>query len=209
MKQESLNVLKGKTVILFISNLDISVEEIKEIEHQVGKPGRQYEIVWLPIFDKEVTPKEREEIGKKASLMKWYSLHFSLTLQPYVVKYIKQDWQFEKKPMMVVFDARGKVVNSNAYHMLMIWGSAAYPFNTPREETLWKETDLGLDFLIGDKEPVSLNVLNIKTVKSHIVSCIRTNCLYKSKILGLSVGCRGRLFYGSLVLTLFLVISNR
>ncbi|XXG54983.1 hypothetical protein AAC387_Pa03g2728 [Persea americana] len=154
-KKESLNVLKGNTVILFISNLDISVEEIKEIEHQVGKPGRQYEIVWLPIFHEEVTPKEREEIGKKASLMKWYSLHFSLTLQPYVVKYIKQDWQFEKKPMMVAFDARGKVVNSNAYHMLMIWGSAAYPFNTPREETLWKETDLGLDFLIGDKEPVN------------------------------------------------------
>ncbi|RWR74386.1 Sieve element occlusion [Cinnamomum micranthum f. kanehirae] len=69
--------------------------------------------------------------------------------RPHVINYIKNDWHFEKKPLLVAFDAHGKVVNSNAYHMIMIWGSAAYPFHVQREETLWKETKWSLEFLIG------------------------------------------------------------
>ncbi|RWR74382.1 protein SIEVE ELEMENT OCCLUSION B-like protein [Cinnamomum micranthum f. kanehirae] len=146
----SLNVLKSKTVILFISYFDISDEEIKEIVQQIGKAEKEYEIVWLPIVDKPVVSKEiKDEILRKASFMPWYSLHYTLTLQPYVINYIKNDWHFEKKPLLVAFDAHGKVVNSNAYHMIMIWGSAAYPFHVQREETLWKETKWSLEFLIG------------------------------------------------------------
>eukprot|EP00268_Persea_americana_P029680 TRINITY_DN2870_c0_g1_i1.p2 TRINITY_DN2870_c0_g1~~TRINITY_DN2870_c0_g1_i1.p2 ORF type:complete len:304 (-),score=53.42 TRINITY_DN2870_c0_g1_i1:238-1149(-) len=81
--------------------------------------------------------------------MPWYSLHYSLTLQSYVIKYFKKDWHFEKKPLLVAFDVQGKVVNFNAYHMIMIWGSAAYPFHVQREETLWKETKWSLEFLFG------------------------------------------------------------
>ncbi|KAJ8645901.1 hypothetical protein MRB53_007649 [Persea americana] len=149
-KRVSLNVLKSKTVILFISYFDISDDEIKEIVQQIGKAEREYEIVWLPIVDKPDVSKEiKDEILRKASFMPWYSLHYTLTLQPYVINYIKNDWHFEKKPLLVAFDAHGKVVNSNAYHMIMIWGSAAYPFHVQREETLWKETKWSLEFLFG------------------------------------------------------------
>ena len=168
MKQVSLNVLKSKTVILFISYFDISDDEIKEIVQQIGKAEREYEIVWLPIVDKPAVSKEiKDEILRKASFMPWYSLHYTLTLQPYVINYIKNDWHFEKKPLLVAFDAHGKVVNSNAYHMIMIWGSAAYPFHVQREETLWKETKWSLEFLFGgvvseSEKWVRLNILASK-----------------------------------------------
>ena len=174
MIQESLKAIKCKTVILFISNLDILDEEINEIAERVSTPVKQYEIVWLPIVDKPDVSKEiKDEILRKASFMPWYSLHYSLTLQPYVINYIKNDWHFEKKPLLVAFDAHGKVVNSNAYHMIMIWGSAAYPFHVQREETLWKETKWSLEFLFGgvvseSEKWVRLNILASK-LKIHVI----------------------------------------
>ncbi|RWR74390.1 protein SIEVE ELEMENT OCCLUSION B-like protein [Cinnamomum micranthum f. kanehirae] len=147
-KKECLKVLKCKTVILFISNLDILDEEINDIAQRVStQVVGKYEIVWFPIVDMPNTEKEAV-IEKKARLMKWRSLHFSVTLQPYVIQYIKKDWHFEKKPVMVVFNAHGKVVNSNAYHMIMIWGNAAYPFFATKEETLWRNSKWNLEFFI-------------------------------------------------------------
>ncbi|KAJ8645930.1 hypothetical protein MRB53_007678 [Persea americana] len=141
--EASLDVLESKTVILFISYLDISEEQVKEVDRQVCKPGTQYEIVWLPICDDAVTKMETKEIEQtirsKASLMRCHSLHYSVTLESYVIQYIKKEWLVEKKEAMVVFDAYGKVVNSNAYQMIMVWGSAAYPFHAQREEILWRK----------------------------------------------------------------------
>ncbi|KAJ8645928.1 hypothetical protein MRB53_007676 [Persea americana] len=139
--EASLDVLKSKTVILFISYLDISEEQVKEVDRQVCKPGTQYEIVWLPIRTgtKMETQEIENTIRSKASLMRCHSLHYSVTLESYVIQYIKKEWLLEKKEAMVVFDAYGKVVNSNAYQMIMVWGSAAYPFHAQKEETLWRK----------------------------------------------------------------------
>ncbi|RWR74394.1 protein SIEVE ELEMENT OCCLUSION B [Cinnamomum micranthum f. kanehirae] len=141
-EEASLDVLKSKTVILFFSYLDISEEQVKEVGQQVCKPDRQYEIVWLPIRDKTVTTETVEiekTIRSKASLMKCHSLHYSVILQSYVIQYIEKEWLLEKKEAMVVFDAYGKVVNSDAYQMIMVWGSAAYPFHAQIEVTLWRK----------------------------------------------------------------------
>ncbi|XXG49636.1 hypothetical protein AAC387_Pa02g3765 [Persea americana] len=157
--EASLDVLKSKTVILFISYLDISEEQVKEVDQQVCKPERQYEIVWLPICDDTVTKMETKEIEQtilsKASLMRCYSLHYSVTLQSYVIQYIKKEWLLEKKEAMVVFDAYGKVVNSNAYQMTMVWGSAAYPFHAQREEILWRKWSIErllIEVVVSEKQ---------------------------------------------------------
>lgn len=138
-------------MILFFSYYDISDEEIKEIVQQVGKAeGQHCEIVWFPIVhDWQVTSNEIKDVMlQKASMMPWYSLHNSLTLETYAITYIKKDWHFANKPVLVVFDVQGKIVNYNAYHMIMYWGSAAYPFDTKREENLWKEIGWSLEFFI-------------------------------------------------------------
>ena len=57
-------------MLLSISYLVFSDEEIKEIAQQVGKQERQFEILWLPIIDKPIESNElKHEILRKASLM--------------------------------------------------------------------------------------------------------------------------------------------
>ena len=171
MKQASLDVLKSKTVILFISYLDISEEQVKEVDRRVCKPGTQYEIVWLPI--RTGTKMETQEIENtirgKASLMRCHSLHYSVTLESYVIQYIKKEWLLEKKEAMVVFDAYGKVVNSNAYQMTMVWGSAAYPFHAQREEILWRKWSIErllIEVVVSEKQKwVRLNILAYQITK--------------------------------------------
>lgn len=169
-----MNVLESKTVILFISYYNISDEEITEIVQQVGETEteRPYKIVWLPIVDEPITTKEMDEIGKKASLMKWHSLHYSVTLQPHVIQYIKKHWKFEKKPVLVAFSSQGNIVSYNAYHMIMTWGNAACPFDAAKEQNLWMNSQWSLEFLIGgaasNEEWVRLNILT-STYKTCIV----------------------------------------
>lgn len=117
-----------------------------------------------------------EEKNRKAKSTKWYSLHSSFTLKSHVIKYIKEDWHFEEEPLLVVFNEKGTVVRSNAYHTAMIWGSAAYPFDIQHEITLWKKPKWNLEFLIEgvvtscDKtQLVRLSTLKIKFTKPHIV----------------------------------------
>lgn len=122
------------------------MDVIKETVHQVTKAARKFEIVWFPVIGKSDFPNKKYEVERKAVLMPWYSLHCAL--ESYVIKYIENDWDLENTPLLVVFDGQGNVVTSKAYHMIMTWGSAAYPFNTEREETLWKESNWSLEFLL-------------------------------------------------------------
>ncbi|KAJ0818266.1 putative protein SIEVE ELEMENT OCCLUSION [Helianthus annuus] len=69
--------------------------------------------------------------------MPWYSLFHPSLLDPAVIKYIKEKWHFNRKPLLVVMDSQGRIVNTNALHMLWTWGSVAFPFTSPKEEALW------------------------------------------------------------------------
>ncbi|KAI3831158.1 hypothetical protein MKX03_016079 [Papaver bracteatum] len=63
------------------------------------------------------------------------------------IKYIKEVWSFQKKPILVVLDPQGRVFILNALHMMWIWGSLAFPFTSMREEALWKEESWRLEVL--------------------------------------------------------------
>lgn len=65
----------------------------------------------------------------------------------YHYRYIKEEWRFNKKPMLVVLDAQGRVANPNALHMIFIWGSLAFPFTSTREEELWKAETWRMELL--------------------------------------------------------------
>uniref|UniRef100_A0A5B6ZLE0 Protein SIEVE ELEMENT OCCLUSION B-like n=1 Tax=Davidia involucrata TaxID=16924 RepID=A0A5B6ZLE0_DAVIN len=146
-KRTSIDVLRRKNVLLFISDLDLAPEELAMLEQmftesrqQPSRPESQYEVVWLPVVDK-TTPwdelKQKQFETVQAS-MPWYSVHHPSLLEPAVIKYIKEVWRFNKKPLLVVLDPQGRVVNPNALHMMWIWGSLAFPFTSLREEALWK-----------------------------------------------------------------------
>lgn len=159
-KRVRVDVLRRKIVLLFITDLDITPEELFVLiqiyndTHQ-GKVERHYEIVWLPIINLHVSllPSKEATFDQLSSVMPWYSLQHPALLDKAVVKYIRDMWHFDKKPILVVLDPQGKVVCPNALHMMWIWGSLAFPFTSAREEALWKEETWRLELLIDEIDP--------------------------------------------------------
>ncbi|KAB5537485.1 hypothetical protein DKX38_015018 [Salix brachista] len=159
----SLDVLRRRSVLLLISDLEISHEELSmlqqmysEAREQPARPESQYEVVWLPIVDRsspwnELKEKQFEDFQR---VMPWYSVYHPSLLDVAVIRYIKEVWHFNKKPLLVVLDQQGKVVNPNAIHMMWIWGSLAFPFTSLREEALWKEETWKIDLLADSIDPL-------------------------------------------------------
>lgn len=159
-KRSGLDVLRRKIVILFISDIDIKDEELFALvefynySHH-GKTERQYEVIWLPVTDKHHpwTENREADFNRLVSYMPWYTLYHPSLLQPAVIKYIRNVWHFDKKPILVVLDPLGKIVCPNAIHMIWIWGSMAYPFTSSREDALWKEETWRLELLVDEIDP--------------------------------------------------------
>ncbi|XP_038884139.1 protein SIEVE ELEMENT OCCLUSION B-like [Benincasa hispida] len=160
-EKATLEVLRKKNVLLLISDLDLSVVELSMLD-QIYRESRQnktrtesdYEVVWMPIVDSPWTEEKQVKFDALLGLMPWYSVAHPSLIESAVIKYVRQVWNFIKKPLLVVLDPQGKVVNTNAVHMLWIWGSLAYPFTSAREESLWKEETWRLELLVDSVEPL-------------------------------------------------------
>lgn len=159
-------MLRRKNVLLFISDLELSREELSMLEqmfiearHQPSRPESQYEVVWLPVVDRSTPWNETKEklFESLQAQMPWFSIYHPSLLDPAVIRYIKEVWHFNKKALLVVLDPQGRVVNPNAIHMMWIWGSLAFPFTSAREEALWKEESWRLELLADSIEPLLYN----------------------------------------------------
>ncbi|XP_076957915.1 protein SIEVE ELEMENT OCCLUSION B-like [Bidens hawaiensis] len=152
----NVDVLRKKTVLLLISDLDISHEEILVLI-QIYKDSRiqpdlHYEVVWVPVVDNLRTwndsQSHQHKLEQLQSMMTWHMLHHPTLLEPAVINYIKQVWHFEKKPILVALDPQGQVASLNAFHMVWIWRNVAYPFTSMKEDALWKEESWTLELLV-------------------------------------------------------------
>ncbi|XWS40660.1 hypothetical protein CRYUN_Cryun17cG0014600 [Craigia yunnanensis] len=166
-RQVGLDVLRRKNVLLLISSLEFSSDELGILE-QIYSESRvnatrlesQYEVVWIPIVDRSIVPltdEMRTKFENLQSTMPWYSVEDPLLIEKPVIRFIKEVWHFRTKPILVVLDRQGKVVSPNAIHMMWIWGSNAFPFTSLREEALWREETWRLDLLIDGIDPMILN----------------------------------------------------
>lgn len=178
--QVSIDVLKRKIVLFYITDLHhVSEQEIMIFEQMYQESRQdstrvegQYEFVWLPVVEKGTSGAEaKQRFEKLQSMMPWFSVYDPSLLEPSTIKYIKEVWLFSGKPILVVLDPHGKVMNLNAIHMMWIWGSMAYPFSSSKEESLWKEETWGLTLLADTIDP-----LLIDWVSLHFLLCfyIRT-----------------------------------
>ncbi|KAL1563080.1 hypothetical protein AAHA92_05584 [Salvia divinorum] len=166
-----VEVLKGKTVLLLISDLEISDDEIfilTQMYQASRKDSLQYEIVWLTIVDKVDEDEEFDtkffDLKKK---MPWYTLEHPSLLEPGVIRYVKEEWHYSRKPILVALDPQGKVSSSNAYHMLWTWGNTAYPFTVGRDLELWSNQEWSLKLLISD-----IDASISKWIKEEKVICL-------------------------------------
>ncbi|TYI34475.1 hypothetical protein ES332_A03G011900v1 [Gossypium tomentosum] len=152
-----INVLRRKHVLLLISDLDISQEEIRVLEDvykERGSSGLSYEIIWLPIVDRTTWNNGyQEKFSTLQSIMSWYTVSHHVAIEPAVIKYIREEWGFVKKPIAVTLNPQGKVLSPNALNMMWIWGNSAFPFSSEKEESFWKAEPWTLDLLVGRVEP--------------------------------------------------------
>ncbi|KAI3818116.1 hypothetical protein L1987_11919 [Smallanthus sonchifolius] len=164
----SIDILKKKIVLLLISDLDLPPEELtvldqmyREAKQNPTRPESQYEVVWLPVVSNHRTTPWTEENQVKfeglRNMMPWYSVFHPSLLDRAVIKYIKEVWHFNHKPLLVVMDPQGRIVNTNALHMMWIWGSVAFPFTSLREEALWREETWRIELLADSIEPMIFN----------------------------------------------------
>ncbi|PIN24130.1 hypothetical protein CDL12_03151 [Handroanthus impetiginosus] len=158
-----VETLKGKTVLLLISDLEISPDELRRLGHiyQESRTRQefQHEIVWIPILDKQATWDEEHayKLEHLQSMMPWYTLHNPNLLERAVTRYIKEVWHYSKKPILVTLDPQGTVVNRNAVHMVWIWGNNAYPFSTSKESALWGHENWRLQLLVNGIDQSIIN----------------------------------------------------
>ncbi|TXG49923.1 hypothetical protein EZV62_025798 [Acer yangbiense] len=170
-KRVNIDVLRRKNVLLLISDLNISHDELSILEqiytesrqHTTGQkrfeniqsPASQYEVVWIPVVDRSIPWDEtmQNRFENIQYQMPWYTVHHPTLIEKAVIRFTKEVWHFRNKPILVVLDPQGKVVSPNAIHMMWIWGSNAFPFTSLKEEALWKEETWRLELLIDGIDP--------------------------------------------------------
>ncbi|XP_062102803.1 protein SIEVE ELEMENT OCCLUSION B-like [Humulus lupulus] len=140
-KTVTLEVLKGRTVYMLFSSLDITDDDItllKPIHDDIisKKKETNYAIVWIPIVEQwtEELKNKYETLRKK---MSWHSLQLFTPIAG--IKFVKEEWRFQGKPILVVINPQGKVENLNAFHLIRVWGLKAFPFNKQVEEKIDRE----------------------------------------------------------------------
>lgn len=130
--------MRKKNVYLFVSTLDITDEELSVVLkiHEAIKTKNQtdqYKIVWVPIVE-EWTDQLRKKFEILKAKVSFYVVeHFGSVAG---FKYIKEEWQFKKKPMVVTMNHQGKILHHNAFHLIQAWGIKAFPFTKTQEDEI-------------------------------------------------------------------------
>ncbi|CAK8572056.1 unnamed protein product [Lathyrus sativus] len=163
-KQVHIEELKKKDVLLFISTLEISQEDISmliKIDQHIKKKGNQHKIVWVPIVE-EWDDGMHKTFESLKSKMPWYVVNHFAPIKG--IKYIRKELHFKQKPMVVVLSPQGKILHPNAFHMIQVWGIRGFPFYKSKEETMSPtlEWDV-LDSLVVDID------INIEWVEKKYV----------------------------------------
>ncbi|KAL5717881.1 hypothetical protein ACHQM5_010837 [Ranunculus cassubicifolius] len=180
-KKASLESFVGKYIILLVTDINIpeNANELTLLEavHSEQKmfkcrPESNFDIVWLPVMERS-TPwndEMQKKFEKLRNAMPWYSVINPTLLDPAVIRYIKEVWKFNKQTILVVMDPQGRIVHQNAFHMLWIWGSFAFPFTYMKEEALWQEYSWDISFVI---DGIDLNFLTwVRTHASRLLLMI-------------------------------------
>jgi hypothetical protein len=149
-------------VLLLISDLDISLEEIMILDNSYkdarSRGETHYEMVWIPVVDKATWNEvNKQKFEYLQSSMPWHSVRDPFIIEPSVIKYIKEVWNYTKRAILVALDPQGRLSSQNALHMIWIWGNLAFPFTSEKEESLWKQEIWSLELLVDGIDPALLD----------------------------------------------------
>lgn len=151
-----LDALRRRNVLLLISGLDITHEELSILEQAYTESkNHAYEVIWIPVVDPSTpwTDAMRVQFETLQASMPWYTVFDPKIIRKAVLKFFRQEWHFYGKPILVVLDIQGRIVSPNAIHMMWIWQSDAFPFTSPREMDLWEQQIWNLELLVDNIDP--------------------------------------------------------
>ncbi|KAL2903443.1 Protein SIEVE ELEMENT OCCLUSION C [Bienertia sinuspersici] len=157
-----ISSLKNRVVILLISKPELlPADELHFLVQQTydhpqqNNLNRSYEILWVPISTyKKWSNNEVTLFNLLSNSLPWYSIRQPWSLCSTTINYVKKEWGFDEKPIMVVMDPTGMVTNIKAADMVWIWGAEAYPFSALREEELWKQEKWNMRLLLDSIDPL-------------------------------------------------------
>ncbi|GFS39873.1 hypothetical protein Acr_00g0065380 [Actinidia rufa] len=105
-KRVNIDVLRRKTMLLLISDIDMFDKEVTILAHKT---------------------RTRAELNYE-SQMPWYTVAKPSLLEPVVIRYIKEAWHFSKKLMLVALDPQGKSCSGRKrLGALSYWWAALTP----------------------------------------------------------------------------------
>ncbi|XP_022138379.1 protein SIEVE ELEMENT OCCLUSION B-like [Momordica charantia] len=141
------NSLRRKKVILVISGLNISEEDIKalHIVYNELHGEDKYKIVWIPIINpNDVAEENKQRYEDLVSKMPWYIVQYTEKIAGW--RFLEENWQLRDDPLVVVLNSQSKVEFTNAIHLIRVWGSEAIPFTNQKLDTLlrknWPESTI-------------------------------------------------------------------
>ncbi|KAI4350598.1 hypothetical protein L6164_005043 [Bauhinia variegata] len=117
-------------------------------------------MVWLPIVEQQSggwNDNMQRQFESLQSTMSWYSIYHPSLVPKALIWFLRKEWKYKTKPILVVLDRQGRVLCHNALHMMWIWGTYAFPFTSAREEALWREETWRLDLLVDGIDAEILN----------------------------------------------------
>ncbi|KAH0449518.1 hypothetical protein IEQ34_020210 [Dendrobium chrysotoxum] len=171
-----VSILQNKEIILFISKPEVKFDRFLLIMQQLQSYSRNgqekpYEIVWVPIVTTATWSNiDERAFSHLAEIMIFYSINQPTKLSLSVINFIHEVWHYRGDPMMVVLDSTGKVIASDAFDMISVWGEKAYPFSVSRERELWEAENWTIEVLLNGIHPLL----------SYWIEDGRTICLYGS-----------------------------
>ncbi|MED6158362.1 hypothetical protein PIB30_032116 [Stylosanthes scabra] len=128
----TLEELKTTNLFLFISGLDNIenvIESLKSVYNSITNDidKKDYKILWVPVVE-NWSKEAMEKFERLKSSMPWYVLQYFKLIEGYRV--LQDEWDYQGKPIVVVADAFGNVLNKNALHPISLWGMKAFPYDS-------------------------------------------------------------------------------
>ncbi|XP_062177897.1 protein SIEVE ELEMENT OCCLUSION B-like isoform X3 [Alnus glutinosa] len=130
-EQVSIDVLKEKNLLLFISGLNIHKNDKSDsmsIYDEIKKKGDQYKIVWIPIVEQWTYYSRKQFEDSKSmiqrKMMSWYIVQsFSAVAGLKLI----EDHRYVNKPIVLLMNPQGDVENKDAPDLIRRLGMSAFP----------------------------------------------------------------------------------
>ncbi|XP_074276881.1 protein SIEVE ELEMENT OCCLUSION B-like [Silene latifolia] len=117
-RKDHLDVLRGKRVLLLISEIDMFFEDITSLKHVIIDTKKD-EIVWIPVINRSIADLDpiNNQLEILQNSMPWYSVQPSMVTDV-VIDFFKIEWKFKPKTILYLLSPSGEILRYDAIDMI-------------------------------------------------------------------------------------------